>query len=188
MDNPIIQILVLVLVFILALYFFVYKKPKESAAPNTVKPHKFVLCSQASIDYAVSLIQFYAKQEGFHSYDIYETPDDLRRSFYFLMDCYYFCEKTPYYKNPEWLKNVRVVYHGHSSTPPLSVPSSEIPTDKMERFKFGMKHKKRIESELEDFGQIYWRNKMQWLYWANIYRDYDELNKHCIEIANSIKD
>lgn len=177
------NIVIITIVFVVVLYFILTKKDNKTGKNEIIKPHKFTLCSQDSIEYATSLIETFGRQGAYHSTEIYDAPDDLIRSFHFLRDCYYFCEKTPYYKNEEWNTNLLSLYF--VSYMAIDLPSSEIPKDILENHKFGGQWRKlNPQNELEDLGLIYWRSKTHWLYWANLFKDDPEMNRRFIELAN----
>lgn len=137
-----------------------------------IKTIKFRLGSQSSIDYATSLIQTFAQQEGFHSDEIYDNPDDLIRSFHFLKDCYYFCEGTPYYKNKEWYDKLETLDLHRIINVAISVPATDIPTNPTEKLKFGREYlKQNPKNEQDEIKLIYWRSKKQWQHWLSLSED-----------------
>lgn len=154
---------------------------------------KFKLCSIESISFAFENIEELTKNNErdkryFKSFRSLKcSKNDLKRSFYFLKDCIYFCEAEAFFKDQEFLNNLRglemlVIYTY------LDVEPNEIPHEKMENFEFGKKFELTSDlggKELEELKLIDWRNTQQWIFWAERYGLNSELGKYCIEQSNS---
>jgi hypothetical protein len=148
-----------------------------------LRPHLFRIESQESIDYAVGIMQKFAQQNGFHSIKIYDYPDDLPRSFAFLIDCYYFAENSNCYKNEKFLTNVYSVALLRFMA--LDIDLSEIPKNDYEREVFGSDFIKKYPfDEDKELNLFYWRKESHWLYYANLHRDDADLHRRFIQMAD----
>ena len=185
-------VLILVVTFIIVYLFDRFSKMYSDNKPKKTHNQQFVLCNQESLNYAIDLIQVFAKNlskadgAGYHSRNEYDNADDVIRSFYFVQDWIEFCESSALYKNKEFeTANFSLFI---STFRIIDVQKSEIPETQSENFKFGNEHIKKFpRNQAKDLNLIYWRKKKHWLFWANYYDD-EELKKRCIEIANSLNE
>jgi hypothetical protein len=152
----------------------------------------FTLCSKHSISLALKNIDMLTKNnendkrfyKSFRSLKC--SREDLKRSFYFLKDCVYFCENEPLYNNSEFLSSMsglemQVVISY------LDVDPNDIPNDIRENHNFGSKFeqmKNLGEKQLEELKLINWRSKEHWQFWAEKYGKTDILAQYCLDQAN----
>lgn len=114
------------------------------------------------------------------------SKEDLKRSFYFLKDCILFCKEEPIYNNKEMLSNLRFL-EMNVVLNYLDVESDQIPTDKIQNFRYGQQFKLNESldvKQLEELKLIDWRSKEHWRFWVIEYGIESSLGKFCLERAN----
>ncbi|MCG9909960.1 MAG: hypothetical protein MH137_01555 [Flavobacteriales bacterium] len=191
---------IIISIVIITVLFFLLRKNNNNTQINTKSASSLVknpnstpfsLCSKNSISVAFKNIDMLTKnnERDERLYKSFQSlkcsKNDLKKSFYFLKDCIYFCKNEPIYNNMELLANLNFL-ETQVNLYYLDTASEEIPHDEIENYEFGKKFNldKGIENkELEDLKLIYWRGKEHWEFWVDKYGINNDLGKYCISQA-----
>ena len=152
----------------------------------------FVLGSKESISHAFAIIDELHKnnqreKNHFKSFrSLSCSREDLKRSFYFLKDCIYFCKDESIYNNKDLLTNLNFLETSMILTY-LDVDPNSIPTEVRENYTFGRQFaldQNLSAKQLSELELIDWRSKEQWQFWANGYGTDNIIGQYCLERAN----
>lgn len=161
----------------------------NNLAENKIRNKSFFLSeySKENFDKAMlcvnDLIQNNEKSSQLHmSYKTLKySKEKIELSFYYLLDSVLFDEYSPIYENKDFANNLRGL-HMMMLLNYLDVEPNEIPKNKFEEIKFGGDLRINLgKNQLEITGLINWRNREQWIYFANNFGLEDELGKLCLE-------
>ncbi|PKQ45541.1 hypothetical protein [Confluentibacter flavum] len=112
------------------------------------------------------------------------TKESIELGFNYLIDSIMFDENCSIYENKKQ-KNELEGLHMHMLLTYVKNDYEEIPKDKFKQIKFCSERKVDLgQNEIEITSLIKWRNKKQWLYFANAYGTDDDLGKLCLEKSN----
>lgn len=193
-------VIIISIVVLLFLIIILRKKKKHlmddkltaTSSEDKASTSYFMMCSAHSISLAFENIDRLSKnnerdKRHFKSFrSLGCTREDLKRSFYFLKDCVYFCKNERIYNDKKLLDNLgflemQVVMCYIDADP------NDIPQDRIENYKFGKQFeldKDLDEKQLAELKLINWRSKEQWKFWANKYGSEGKLGQYCLEQAN----
>lgn len=162
------------------------KETQHSLSERKTNIKDFMLCSQESSRYALSVVEKLISYNESNSllFKTYKALDcskeDLVKSLYFLQDVTLFCKEDPLYNNSDLRNKLRFLY-SQVLTYYLDVPTEALPADKKENYAFGRQFNLLAylgPRELENLTLVNWRNSEQWKFWGSKYGD-NELGDYC---------
>jgi len=109
------------------------------------------------------------------------SKTNIELAFNYLLDSVKFDENSPLFNNKDFTNNLNGL-HMHMLLTYFDVDIKDIPKDKLEQIKFKSFNTVDFgKNQLEITKLITWRNKKQWLHFANVFGIESEIGKLCLE-------
>lgn len=113
------------------------------------------------------------------------SKSSIELAFVYLLDSVTFDENSPVFNDKNFSNSMRGLHMSMLITY-LDVDFDEIPKDRFEQIKYNSNRKIDIgKNQIEITKLISWRNKEQWLYFANAFGIDSELGKICLQKSKS---